>query len=123
MRVRLQARRAPAVRAALLFGAPQTGKTALVHAVAAQAGAALFDLSPRATDGKYPGKAAALMVHMARAPCSSLASEQPLGQSACWLAYVCQYPSRGLSGLAQALRVSRRYAVGCCADQTHYLLD
>ena len=65
----LQARRAPAVRAALLFGAPQAGKTALVHAVAAQAGAALFDLSPRATDGKYPGKAAALMVHMARAPC------------------------------------------------------
>ena len=65
----LQARRAPAVRAALLFGAPQTGKTALVHAIAAHAGAALFDLSPRATDGKYPGKAAALMVHMARAPC------------------------------------------------------
>ena len=74
----VQARRAPAVRAVLLYGAPQTGKTALVHAVAAQAGAALFDLSPRATDGKYPGKAA-LMVHMARDPCSSApAMEQPL---------------------------------------------
>ncbi len=55
------------MRAVLLYGAPQTGKSALVRAVAAQAGAGLFDLSPRATDGKYPGKAAALMVHMARA--------------------------------------------------------
>ncbi|KAK9826724.1 hypothetical protein WJX81_001922 [Elliptochloris bilobata] len=53
---------APAVHAVLLYGAPQTGKTALVRAVAAQAGAGLFDLSPRATDGKYPGKAAAMMV-------------------------------------------------------------
>ncbi len=59
--------RAPAVRAVLLYGAPRTGKSALVRAVAAEAGAALFDLSPRATDGKYPGKAAALMIHMVRA--------------------------------------------------------
>lgn len=63
------------MRAVLLYGAPQTGKSALVRAVAAQAGAGLFDLSPRATDGKYPGKAAALMVHMARA------RPQPLSHS------------------------------------------
>ncbi len=64
--VRRERARAPAVRTVLLYGAPRTGKSALVRAVAAEAGAALFDLSPRATDGKYPGKAAALMIHMVR---------------------------------------------------------
>ena len=38
-----------------------------MRAVAAEAGAVLLDLGPRATDGKYAGADAALMVHMVRA--------------------------------------------------------
>ena len=53
--------------AVLLYGAAGTGKTLLVRAVAAEAGAVLLDLGPRATDGKYMGEGAALMVHMVRA--------------------------------------------------------
>ena len=48
----------------LLYGAPNTGKTSLCQAVAHAAGANFFDLSPRNTDAKYPGKAVALMIHM-----------------------------------------------------------
>lgn len=48
----------------LLYGPPGSGKTLLCHAIASEAGSTLFDLSPAATDGKYPGKQAALMVHM-----------------------------------------------------------
>lgn len=50
----------------LLYGPPGTGKSLLAAAVAHQAGATLFDLSPAATAGKYAGKAAATMVHMVR---------------------------------------------------------
>ena len=50
----------------LLYGPPGTGKTLLAAAVAHQsgAGATCFDLSPAAIAGKFPGKEAALMVHM-----------------------------------------------------------
>jgi ATP-dependent 26S proteasome regulatory subunit len=48
----------------LLYGPPGSGKTLLAQAVAHQAGAALLDLSPAATACKYPGREAALMVHM-----------------------------------------------------------
>ena len=48
----------------MLYGAPKTGKTSMCHAIAHATGATLFDLSPRNTDGKYPGKTVAMMVHM-----------------------------------------------------------
>ncbi|PSC70654.1 IQ and AAA domain-containing 1 [Micractinium conductrix] len=48
----------------LLYGPPGSGKSLLAQAVAHQAGATLFDLSPAAIDGKYPGKASALLVNM-----------------------------------------------------------
>jgi len=47
----------------LLFGSHGTGKKMLVHAVAHETGANLFDLTPSNTDGKYPGKKAYDMVH------------------------------------------------------------
>ena len=50
--------------AVLLYGPAGSGKTLLTQAAAHEAGAALFDLSPAATRGKYPGKEAGLMVHM-----------------------------------------------------------
>ncbi|PRW20260.1 IQ and AAA domain-containing 1 [Chlorella sorokiniana] len=56
--------KAQAPRTVLLYGPPGTGKSLLAAAVAHQAGASLFDLSPAATAGKYAGKAAATMVHM-----------------------------------------------------------
>ena len=56
--------RAPLMKSVLLYGAPKTGKTSLCQAIAHAAGANFFDLSPRNTDAKYPGKAAALMIHM-----------------------------------------------------------
>ena len=65
---RADARRAPLIKSVLLYGAPKTGKTSLCQSVAHTAGANFFDLSPRNTDAKYPGKAAALMIHMVRNP-------------------------------------------------------
>lgn len=49
----------------LLVGMPGSGKSMAAQAVAQSAGAAFFDLSPRNTEGKWPGKAAATMVRMA----------------------------------------------------------
>jgi ATPase family associated with various cellular activities (AAA) len=60
--LRLILYRTPAPRAMLLIGAPGSGKTMVAQAIAHSVGAALFDLSPRTTDGKWPGKAAATMV-------------------------------------------------------------
>ena len=49
----------------LLYGCKDTGKTALAHAIANHTGAVFFNLSPRNTDGKYPGKKeTTLMIHM-----------------------------------------------------------
>ncbi|GBF95030.1 hypothetical protein Rsub_07531 [Raphidocelis subcapitata] len=56
--------RLPYVKTLLLFGAERTGKSLLSHAVASMTGANFFDLSPRNTDGRYPGKAAAMLAHM-----------------------------------------------------------
>ena len=52
------------MKSVLLYGAPNTGKTSLCQSIAHAAGANFFDLSPRNTDAKYPGKAVALMIHM-----------------------------------------------------------
>ena len=56
--------KAPFTKAVCLYGVPSTGKTLLTHAVANSTGATFFNISPRNTDGKYPGKAVALMLHM-----------------------------------------------------------
>lgn len=56
--------RSPYVKSILLYGAEKTGKTLLTQAVTNLSGANLFDLSPRNTDGKYPGKNVNMMIHM-----------------------------------------------------------
>jgi SpoVK/Ycf46/Vps4 family AAA+-type ATPase len=48
----------------LLFGPEGSGKSLLAAAIAGEAGATLFDLSPAATKGIYPGREADSMVHM-----------------------------------------------------------
>ena len=40
----------------MFYGLEGTGKSLLSHALAAETGAAWFDISPRVTDGKWPGK-------------------------------------------------------------------
>ena len=48
-----------------LFGPPSTGKTMLAQAIAYEAGAQFFDISPTNTAGKYAGsKGTTLMLHM-----------------------------------------------------------
>ncbi|KAK3245248.1 hypothetical protein CYMTET_45172 [Cymbomonas tetramitiformis] len=54
----------PWVKTMLFYGLPKSGKTLLSYAVANGIGANFFNLSPRNTDGKYPGKAVQLMIHM-----------------------------------------------------------
>ncbi len=61
--------RVPVPKAILLFGASGSGKSMLAHAVAHEAGAHFFDISPRLTDGKYIGKAVSMMLHMVRGFC------------------------------------------------------
>lgn len=57
--------RAPLTKAILLAGPAGVGKKMLVHAICQETGAALFDLSPMNTAGKYPGKTGlAMMLHM-----------------------------------------------------------
>jgi len=105
--------RAPAVRAVLLYGAPRTGKSALVRAVAAEAGAALFDLSPRATDGKYPGKVAALMIHMVR-EARARVRVAAVGCPETHLGRMAALPGASLARRCQAGRAYVRRA-RCCA--------
>ncbi|KAJ3030613.1 UNVERIFIED_CONTAM: Dynein regulatory complex protein 11 [Siphonaria sp. JEL0065] len=55
----------PGAPSVLLFGPHGTGKTMLVNAVATEAGAQLFNLSPRNTAGQFVGKQnVTKMVHM-----------------------------------------------------------
>jgi len=56
--------RAPYIKSMLLYGGDKTGKTLLSHSIANLAGANFFDLSPRNTDGKYPGKNVNMMIHL-----------------------------------------------------------
>ncbi|KAG2497810.1 hypothetical protein HYH03_004081 [Edaphochlamys debaryana] len=56
--------RAPYTKSVLLYGAEKTGKTLMAQAIANLSGSNFFDISPRNTDGKYPGKNVAMMVHM-----------------------------------------------------------
>ena len=58
--------RVPVPKAFLLFGASGSGKSMLAHAIAHEAGAQFFDISPRLTDDKYTGKAVPMMLHMVR---------------------------------------------------------
>ena len=58
--------RVPVPKAVLLFGASGSGKSVLAHAIAHEARACFFDISPRMTDGKYAGKAVTMMLHMVR---------------------------------------------------------
>merc|ERR1719446_8407 len=48
----------------LFFGTPSCGKTLLSYALANAIGANFFNISPRNTDGKYPGKSVSLLTHM-----------------------------------------------------------
>lgn len=50
--------------AVLIYGPPGCGKSLLARAVVHEAGATLFDLSPDAMRGKFPGKDADTMVHL-----------------------------------------------------------
>lgn len=74
------------MKSVLLYGAPRTGKTSLCQAIAHAAGANFFDLSPRNTDAKYPGKAVALMIHMV---CASLTTSAQLFMCCTHLGTVC----------------------------------
>lgn len=75
--------RAPLIKSVLLYGAPNTGKTSLCQAMAHAAGSNFFDLSPRNTDAKYPGKAVALMVHMVLNPLPDLCCLLPTASQLC----------------------------------------
>lgn len=46
------------------MGPPRSGKTLLTRAVATLSGATFFNLSPRNTDGHYPGKSVSMLLHM-----------------------------------------------------------
>lgn len=54
----------PLLKTMLLYGTAKTGKTLLSQAIANMAGANFFNLSPRNTDGKYPGKNVSMLIHM-----------------------------------------------------------
>lgn len=56
--------RAPYTKTLLMYGAEKTGKTLMAQAIANLSGSNFFDISPRNTDGKYPGKNVAMMIHM-----------------------------------------------------------
>ncbi|XRB06577.1 dynein regulatory complex subunit 11 [Pycnococcus provasolii] len=56
--------KAPFVKSCLMYGCPGTGKTLLAHALTNETGAIFFNLTPSNTDGKYQGKAVAMLIHM-----------------------------------------------------------
>ncbi|KAH6557819.1 hypothetical protein KP509_1Z091600 [Ceratopteris richardii] len=56
---------APYAKSVLIYGGEGTGKTLLVHAACSAAGATFINLSPRNTDGKYPGSQLGKMLQMA----------------------------------------------------------
>ena len=67
----------PLIRSVLLAGPRGTGKKMLVHALCAETGANLFDLTATNIAGKYPGKdGLKLLMHMvfkvSRSHCFSL---------------------------------------------------
>jgi SpoVK/Ycf46/Vps4 family AAA+-type ATPase len=56
--------RVPHAKTMLLFGTPSCGKTLLSYALANAIGANFFNISPRNTDAKYPGKSVSMLTHM-----------------------------------------------------------
>jgi len=57
--------KSPLIRSVLLAGPRGTGKKMLVHAICAETGANLFDLTATNIAGKYPGKdGLRLLMHM-----------------------------------------------------------
>lgn len=56
---------APYAKSVLIYGGEANGKTLLVHAACSAAGATFINLSPRNTDGKYPGSQLGKMLQMA----------------------------------------------------------
>lgn len=108
--------RVPAPRAVLLVGMPGSGKTLVAQAIAHSTGAAFFDLSPRTTDGKWLGKAAATMVRVVSWPAVSYI---PDGRCSCIRCIRCirwplqlymhgpKWPST-----ARALQTSRQCCLG-----------
>jgi SpoVK/Ycf46/Vps4 family AAA+-type ATPase len=53
---------APCIKSILICGPKGTGKRSLAYAVATEAGAVVFDLSPANLVGKYPGKTGLIML-------------------------------------------------------------
>ncbi|XP_037077754.1 dynein regulatory complex protein 11-like [Pollicipes pollicipes] len=53
---------APLVKSVLIAGPPGSGKKHLVHAICAESGAVLFDLTAASIAGRYPGKAGLTML-------------------------------------------------------------
>ncbi|MCO5548461.1 hypothetical protein L7F22_001919 [Adiantum nelumboides] len=56
---------APYAKSVLIYGGEGNGKTLLVHAACSAAGATFINLSPRNTDGKYPGSQLGKMLQIA----------------------------------------------------------
>lgn len=99
------------MKSVLLYGAPKTGKTSLCQSIAHAAGANFFDLSPRNTDAKYPGKAVALMVHMVGEACVVNHGGCVLGCTAYFIAIVSHDSS--IYRCTAALKMHSTAAVDC----------
>ena len=53
---------APLIKSVLIAGPPGCGRKHLVHAICAESGAVLFDLTASNIAGRYPGKAGLTML-------------------------------------------------------------